>query len=115
MLPMDNVTPDNMNSLVEIGEKLLELKVAMVDLTTGRYETVEDEDAMTNDEELERFAQSLVNERNLHLDNEQEEEDDTTTDETQDEDASSSSVKSSHVPPSCEAVVYRPRVCMACK
>lgn len=55
MLPMDNATSKNMADLIGIGHKLLAEKVAMVDLTTGKYETVEDENAPTNDAELQRF------------------------------------------------------------
>lgn len=61
---MDKVTPKNMSDLVNIGHKLL---VAMVDLTTGKYETVKDENGPTNDAELQRFAGLLVDERNLRL------------------------------------------------
>lgn len=64
---MDNATSKNMADLLDIGYKLLAEKVAMVDLTTGKYETVEDENAPTNDPELQRFSELLVAERNLRL------------------------------------------------
>ncbi|KAI4964285.1 hypothetical protein ZWY2020_006733 [Hordeum vulgare] len=67
ILPMDNATSKNMADLLNIGDKLLAEKVAMVDLTTGKYETVEDENAPTNDAELRRFSELLVVERNLRL------------------------------------------------
>nr|XP_020196177.1 patatin-like protein 2 [Aegilops tauschii subsp. strangulata] len=67
ILPMDNATSKNMADLLDIGYKLLAEKVAMVNLTTGKYETVEDENAPTNDAELQRFSELLVVERNLRL------------------------------------------------
>ncbi|KAF7087540.1 hypothetical protein CFC21_090722 [Triticum aestivum] len=67
ILPMDNATSKNMADLLDIGYKLLAEKVAMVDLTTGKYETVEDENAPTNDAELQRFSELLVVERHLRL------------------------------------------------
>lgn len=66
---MDTATRENMDKLVSIGEQLLKKKVARVDLTTGVYQFDEEDHARTNDEEIERFARSLVNERNLRLQN----------------------------------------------
>ncbi|XP_037461920.1 patatin-like protein 1 [Triticum dicoccoides] len=67
MLPMDNATPDNMKELVNIGNMLLKEKVAMVNLASGKYETVEGRNIPSNDDELERFAKLLIAERNLRI------------------------------------------------
>ncbi|XP_037418787.1 patatin-like protein 4 [Triticum dicoccoides] len=76
MLSMDTATRENMHKLVGIGNDLLEQTVARVDLTTGVYQFEEEDHggvpvqrARTNDEEIDRFARSLVNERNLRLQN----------------------------------------------
>ncbi|KAM0880338.1 hypothetical protein ACQ4PT_033653 [Festuca glaucescens] len=54
---------ENMEALIEIGDKLLKKKVARVNIDTGRYDSVDDEE--TNEEALARFASKLSKERKL--------------------------------------------------
>ncbi|KAA8531731.1 hypothetical protein F0562_006552 [Nyssa sinensis] len=58
---VDNATDENMQSLVQIGEKLLETPVSRMNLETGSFEAVEGEG--TNKEALSRFANLLSGER----------------------------------------------------
>ncbi|KAM7510349.1 hypothetical protein LguiB_009224 [Lonicera macranthoides] len=60
---VDVATTENLNALVEIGNKLLEKSVSRVNLETGMFEAVEGEG--TNAEALTRFAQILSEERKL--------------------------------------------------
>jgi hypothetical protein len=60
---VDIATEENMVALIEIGNRLLNKKVARVNIDTGRYEYVKDEG--TNEEELARFAKELSRERKL--------------------------------------------------
>ncbi|KAM7507059.1 hypothetical protein LguiA_017512 [Lonicera macranthoides] len=60
---VDVATTENLNALVEIGNKLLEKSVSRVNLETGMFEAVEGEG--TNAEALTRFAQLLSEERKL--------------------------------------------------
>lgn len=60
---VDIATKKNMEALIEIGNGLLQKKVARVNIDTGMYETVEGEG--TNEEALKRFAVKLSNERKL--------------------------------------------------
>ncbi|KAM7507064.1 hypothetical protein LguiA_017517 [Lonicera macranthoides] len=60
---VDVATTENLNALVEIGNKLLEKSVSRVNLETGMFEAVEGEG--TNAEALTRFAKLLSEERKL--------------------------------------------------
>ncbi|KAM7507069.1 hypothetical protein LguiA_017522 [Lonicera macranthoides] len=60
---VDVATTENLNALVEIGNKLLEKSVSRVNLETGMFEAVEGEG--TNAEALSRFAKLLSEERKL--------------------------------------------------
>lgn len=62
---MDDASQENMNALVQIGEKLLDKKVHMIDFDTRTYEPVDD--AETNKEALTKLAQELVAERKRRL------------------------------------------------
>lgn len=72
MLTMDDATEENMAELVRISDLLLTETVARVNLTTGRYQFDRKENARINDEELKRFAKSLVDERKVRLSNQEE-------------------------------------------
>ena len=63
LLLMDCATDDNMKALIEVGSKVLEQKVAKVNLETGLYEHVPD--GPTNDKALEEFAKKLSRERKM--------------------------------------------------
>ncbi|EES10271.2 patatin-like protein 3 [Sorghum bicolor] len=63
LLLMDCATDDNMKALIEVGSKVLEQKVAKVNLETGLYEHVPD--GPTNDKALEEFAKKLSQERKM--------------------------------------------------
>ncbi|KAM3405629.1 hypothetical protein ACQJBY_008250 [Aegilops geniculata] len=81
LLPMDTATEKNMNYLVKIGDDLLDKVAAKVDLYVGRYldpgrdidkkylKTRHPGPRPTNDQELQRFAVLLIDERKLRLDN----------------------------------------------
>uniref|UniRef100_A0ACD5ZJD8 Uncharacterized protein n=1 Tax=Avena sativa TaxID=4498 RepID=A0ACD5ZJD8_AVESA len=60
---VDIATKENMEALIEIGDKLLKKKVARVNIDTGKYEFVHNEG--TNEEALARFAAKLSQERKL--------------------------------------------------
>ncbi|XP_037419298.1 patatin-like protein 1 [Triticum urartu] len=60
---VDISTKENMEALIGIGNKLLKMSVARVNIDTGMYEPVDDEG--TNEEALARFAKKLSNERKL--------------------------------------------------
>ncbi|KAM7507060.1 hypothetical protein LguiA_017513 [Lonicera macranthoides] len=60
---VDVATTENLNALVEIGNKLLEKSVSRVNLETGMFEAVEGEG--TNAEALTCFAKLLSEERKL--------------------------------------------------
>ncbi|KAK1586922.1 hypothetical protein Q3G72_007571 [Acer saccharum] len=60
---MDIATKENMESLKRVGQNWLEKCVSRVNLDTGTYEPVEN--GCTNQEELERFAKILSDERKL--------------------------------------------------
>ncbi|XP_062102086.1 patatin-like protein 3 isoform X2 [Humulus lupulus] len=63
---VDISTEENMERLVEIGEKLLEKSVSRVNLDTGRYEVIKEEEGEgTNAEALSRFAIQLSHQRKL--------------------------------------------------
>jgi hypothetical protein len=74
---MDNATAENMNKLINIGKGLLTEPLARVDKSTGMYRMAEKPDVgerPTNQEELERFAKILSEERMGRLENKQREE-----------------------------------------
>ncbi|KAL3722195.1 hypothetical protein ACJRO7_034547 [Eucalyptus globulus] len=58
---LDNSTRENLERLVEIGEKLLQKRVSRVNLETGKFEKIEGEG--TNGDALRRFAIRLSEER----------------------------------------------------
>ncbi|KAF8020264.1 hypothetical protein BT93_G0845 [Corymbia citriodora subsp. variegata] len=58
---LDNATRENLDRLVEIGEKLLQKRVSRVNLETGKFEEIEGEG--TNGDALKRFANQLYEER----------------------------------------------------
>jgi patatin-like phospholipase/acyl hydrolase len=60
---MDIATTENMNTLVEIGNKLLEKNVSRVNLESGTYEQIAGEG--TNAEAIIRFAKLLSEERKI--------------------------------------------------
>ncbi|XP_041001116.1 patatin-like protein 3 [Juglans microcarpa x Juglans regia] len=60
---LDLATSENMQRLVEIGKELLRKPVSRVNLDTGRFEEIKDED--TNEEALAYFAKLLVEEKKL--------------------------------------------------
>uniref|UniRef100_A0ACD6A4S3 Uncharacterized protein n=1 Tax=Avena sativa TaxID=4498 RepID=A0ACD6A4S3_AVESA len=60
---VDIATKENMEALIDIGDKLLKKKVARVNIDTGKYEFVHTEG--TNEEALARFAGKLSQERKL--------------------------------------------------
>ncbi|KAK2967544.1 hypothetical protein RJ640_030415 [Escallonia rubra] len=60
---VDIATKENMDALVQIGNKLLEKPVSRVNVETGMFEAVEGEG--TNSEALTRFAKLLSDERKL--------------------------------------------------
>jgi predicted acylesterase/phospholipase RssA len=60
---VDIATKENMEALIKMGDKLLQKKVARVNIDTGRYEFVHDEG--TNEEALARFATKLSQECKL--------------------------------------------------
>ncbi|EOX91376.1 PREDICTED: patatin-like protein 1 [Theobroma cacao] len=59
----DKATQKNMKNLVEIGERLLQKPVSMMNLDSGIFEPVDNEG--TNEEALIRFAKLLSEERKL--------------------------------------------------
>ncbi|KAG7990037.1 hypothetical protein I3843_02G005800 [Carya illinoinensis] len=60
---LDLATSENMQRLVEIGKELLKKPMSRVNLDTGRFEEIKDED--TNEEALAYFAKLLVEEKKL--------------------------------------------------
>ncbi|XP_023908425.1 patatin-like protein 2 [Quercus suber] len=62
---VDVATTENLQSLVEIGKKLLKKPVSRVNLDTGKFEEIEGEG--TNEEVLANFAKLLVEERKFRL------------------------------------------------
>ncbi|KAM0915104.1 hypothetical protein ACQ4PT_011122 [Festuca glaucescens] len=62
---VDIATKENMEALIDIGDKLLKKKVARVNVDTGKYEFVDGEG--TNEEALSRFAKKLSEERKLRM------------------------------------------------
>ncbi|KAK1604095.1 hypothetical protein QYE76_027768 [Lolium multiflorum] len=62
---VDIATKENMEALIDIGDKLLKKKVARVNIDNGKYEFVDDEG--TNEEALGRFASKLSEERKLRM------------------------------------------------
>lgn len=64
---VDIATPQNMQSLAEIGKKLLEKPISRVNLDTGRYEEIKGEGI--NAEALAHFAKRLSEERKLRRKN----------------------------------------------
>lgn len=65
---LDLATSENMQRLVEIGKELLRKPVSRVNLDTGRFEEIMDEeikDKNTNEEALAYFAKLLVEEKKL--------------------------------------------------
>lgn len=64
---VDMSTRENMQRLVEIGNKLLEKPVSRVNLDTGKFEEIEGEG--TNAEALSRFAKQLSDQRKLRRGN----------------------------------------------
>ncbi|XP_050134381.1 patatin-like protein 1 isoform X3 [Malus sylvestris] len=60
---VDKATRENLENLVEVGNKLLKKPVCRVNLDTCLYEPVEDEG--TNEEALQRFAKLLSDEKKL--------------------------------------------------
>uniref|UniRef100_A0A452ZD43 Patatin n=1 Tax=Aegilops tauschii subsp. strangulata TaxID=200361 RepID=A0A452ZD43_AEGTS len=64
---VDISTKENMQALIEIGNKLLKMSVARVNIDTGMYEPVDGEG--TNEEALARFAKKLSDERKLRQTN----------------------------------------------
>ncbi|KAM0859008.1 hypothetical protein ACQ4PT_047479 [Festuca glaucescens] len=62
---VDIATKENMDALIDVGDKLLKKKVARVNVDTGKYEFVDNEG--TNEEALARFAKKLSEERKLRM------------------------------------------------
>ncbi|XP_010548404.1 PREDICTED: patatin-like protein 1 [Tarenaya hassleriana] len=60
---LDISTKANLENLVKIGEKMLKNRVVHMNLETGKYEPVPDD--ITNEQQLERFAKMLSEERKL--------------------------------------------------
>lgn len=60
---VDMATTENLETLIEIGNKLLNKNVSRVNLETGRYEPVKGEG--TNADALKRFAKILSDEKKL--------------------------------------------------
>jgi len=65
---IDDTSKENMDRLVRIGNKLLDMNVSRVDLETGRI--VEVPGAGTNAEQLAKFAKQLSDERRRRLQDE---------------------------------------------
>jgi hypothetical protein len=63
---IDDTSKENMDRLVRIGNKLLDMNVTRVDLETGRI--VEVPGAGTNAEQLAKFAKQLSDERRRRQD-----------------------------------------------
>lgn len=59
---VDSATPENMEKLVKIGERMLEQRVSRVNVDTGEYEHVMG-DYRTNGEALDELAMELYEER----------------------------------------------------
>ncbi|KAE8673992.1 peroxidase 10-like [Hibiscus syriacus] len=59
----DNASCENMNNLIDIGNKLLKKRVSRINWETGMYEEVEGES--TNEEALAIFAKKLSDQRKL--------------------------------------------------
>lgn len=64
---VDIATKKNLNNLVEVGKKLLKKPVSRINLATGLNEPIKN--AVSNEEELKRFAKLLSEERKLRLAN----------------------------------------------
>ncbi|KFK30335.1 hypothetical protein AALP_AA7G248500 [Arabis alpina] len=60
---MDLATKPNLENLVKIGEKMLTNKVSKMNIDTGVYEHIPEN--VTNDQELQRFAKILSEERKV--------------------------------------------------
>ncbi|XP_062213735.1 patatin-like protein 1 [Phragmites australis] len=65
MATVDAATPENMRSLVEIGERMLAQRVSRVNVETGRYEPVPGEG--NNADALAGIARQLSEERRMRL------------------------------------------------
>jgi len=65
---VDAATPENMRSLMEIGEHMLDQPVSRVNVETGKYEKVTGEDEeRTNADALVSLAEELSKERTARL------------------------------------------------
>ncbi|CBI21443.3 hypothetical protein VitviT2T_011061 [Vitis vinifera] len=60
---LDVATKENLNNLVQVGEKLLKKPVSRVNLETGQYEPVKN--GGSNEKALRKFAKKLSDERRL--------------------------------------------------
>lgn len=76
MKPMDDASEKNIQNLVKVGEKLLQMPVAETDIASGYYHYRRKllvrgrrQKLPTNGQELERFAKMLSKERKLRLKN----------------------------------------------